>query len=148
MDNATYILWSKDMTYRNCMMKNRNKSIFISHGRTSRIYDCRSYMLSVSSSAKYVVCVSDEEACVVRNYSDNNIIPLVTGLPRHDLIAAILRDRFAWIGTEVENPIPSLDKESTMDNNYLVRTLQYQIITPNNITKTENGKSFYSNKRW
>lgn len=39
-------------------------------------------------------------------------------------------------------------KESTMDNNYLVRTLQYQIITPNNITKTENGKSFYSNKRW
>ena len=92
MDNATYILWSKDMTYRNCMMKNRNKSIFISHGRTSRIYDCRSYMLSVSSSAKYVVCVSDEEACVVRNYSDNNIIPLVTGFPRHDAILMKLNE--------------------------------------------------------
>ena len=70
---------------------------------------------------------------------------------RKGLMAKDFFLRFLWADIPkiaVENPIPSLDKESTMDNNYLVRTLQYQIITPNNITKTENGKSFYSNKRW
>ena len=79
---------------------------------------------------------------------EKDTIDDLTGLPRHDLIAAILRDRFSWIGTEVELPIPSSDKESTMDKNYLLRTLQYQINTPNSITRTENSKSFYNNKRW
>ena len=62
MDNATYILWSKDMTYFKSMVTNRNKSIFVSHGRTSRIYDCSNYLKTVSKAAKYVVCTSDEES--------------------------------------------------------------------------------------
>lgn len=112
----------------------------------SRNYVC--YQTSFSDLARYNNSVKTLLLTFTIFIHEKDVIVDLTGLPRHDLIAAILRDRFAWIGTEVENPIPSLDKESTMDNNYLVRTLQYQIITPNNITKTENGKSFYSNKRW
>lgn len=90
MDNATYILWSKDMTYFKSMIRNRNKSIFVSHGRTSRIYDCSNYLKTVSNAAKYVVCTSDEESQVVKEYSSCRMIPLVTGFPRHDSILSKL----------------------------------------------------------
>lgn len=71
-----------------------------------------------------------------------------TGIPRHDLIASIIRERFAWIGLEVSATTPSSDKESTTDNNYIVRTLQYIATLPNSITKTEGNYSRYNNKRW
>lgn len=72
----------------------------------------------------------------------------LTGIPRHDLIASIIREKFAWIGLEISTTTPFGDKESTIDNNYLVRTLQYEITLPNSICKTEGKNTFYNNKRW
>ena len=72
----------------------------------------------------------------------------LTGIPRHDLIASIIREKFAWIGLEISTTIPFGDKESTTDNNYLVRTLQYEVTLPNSICKTEGNNTFYNNKRW
>lgn len=72
----------------------------------------------------------------------------LTGIPRHDLIASIIREKFAWIGLEISTPTPFGDKESTTDNNYLVRTLQYEVTLPNSIYKTEGKNTFYNNKRW
>ena len=72
----------------------------------------------------------------------------LTGIPRHDLIASIIREKFAWIGLEISTPVPSVDKESITDNNYLVRTLQYLVTLPNSICKTEGNTTFYNNKRW
>ena len=71
-----------------------------------------------------------------------------TNIPRHDLIASIIREKFAWIGLEISTTTPFGDKESTTDNNYLVRTLQYETILPNSICKTEGKNTFYNNKRW
>ena len=71
-----------------------------------------------------------------------------TNIPRHDLIASIIREKFAWIGLEISTPTPFGDKESTTDNNYLVRTLQYEVTLPNSICKTEGNSTFYNNKRW
>ena len=71
-----------------------------------------------------------------------------TNIPRHDLIASIIREKFAWIGLEISTPTPFGDKESTTDNNYLVRTLQYEVTLPNSICKTEGNNTFYNNKRW
>ena len=71
-----------------------------------------------------------------------------TGIPRHDLIASIIREKFAWIGLEISTTTPLGDKESTTDNNYLVRTLQYEVTLPNSICKTEGKNTFYNNKRW
>ena len=72
----------------------------------------------------------------------------LTGIPRHDLIASIIREKFAWIGLEISTATPFGDKESTTDNNYLVRTLQYEVTLPNSICKTEGKNTFYNNKRW
>ena len=75
-------------------------------------------------------------------------IDKVTGLPRHDLIASLIREKFAWIGLEIPTTTPIYNKESTTDNNYVVRTLKYQCTLPNDIVKTSNGVTAYSNKRW
>ena len=72
----------------------------------------------------------------------------LTDIPRHDLIASIIREKFAWIGLEISTTTPFGDKESTTDNNYLVRTLQYLVTLPNSICKTEGKNTFYNNKRW
>ena len=55
---------------------------------------------------------------------------------------------FAWIGLEISTTTPFGDRESTTDNNYLVRTLQYETILPNSICKTEGKNTYYNNKRW
>ena len=63
----------------------------------------------------------------------------LTGIPRHDLIASIIRERFNWsniFGTQV-HLVSS--KESVTDNNYLVRTLIFQITDMVNILNTTNG---------
>lgn len=71
-----------------------------------------------------------------------------TGIPRHDLIASIIREKFAWIGLDISTTTPSKDKESTTDNNYIVRELKYLVTLPNSISKTDRGFSYYNNKRW
>ena len=72
----------------------------------------------------------------------------LTGIPRHDLIASIIREKFAWIGLEIPTTTPVYNKESTTDNNYVVRTLKYQCTLPNDIVVSSNGTTSYKNKRW
>lgn len=71
----------------------------------------------------------------------------LTGIPRHDLIASIIREKFNWsniFGTQT-HLISS--KESTTDNNYLVRTLIFQTVDTNSITYTPlNGNTMTINK--
>ena len=79
--------------------------------------------------------------------NSGDIIDKYTGIPRHDLIAAILRERFAWEGFEISKTKPIFNKESIMDNTYLVRTLQFEIVLPNEMSVTKNGITSYSNRR-
>ena len=79
--------------------------------------------------------------------NSGDIIDKYTGIPRHDLIAAILRERFAWEGFEISKTKPTFNKESIMDNTYLVRTLQFEIVLPNEMSVTKNGITSYSNRR-
>lgn len=76
-----------------------------------------------------------------------DMIDKPTGIPRHDLIAAIIREKFAWAAFEISKTKPTFNKESTMDNNYLVRTLQYEIVLPNELSITKNGITSYANRR-
>lgn len=71
-----------------------------------------------------------------------------TGIARHDLIASIIREKFAWIGLDISSTVPKSDKESTTDNNFIVRTLQYMVTLPNSISKTVGNTSYYNNKGW
>ena len=71
----------------------------------------------------------------------------LTGIPRHDLIASIIREKFNWSNIFGMQTHLIASKESTTDNNYLVRTLIFQITDVNSITYTQLGeKASYINK--
>lgn len=59
-----------------------------------------------------------------------------SGLARHDLIASIIRERFNWSSIFGMQARLISNKESTTDNNYLVRTLVFQLYDINSITNT------------
>ena len=69
----------------------------------------------------------------------------LTGVPRHDLIASIIRERFNWSNIFGMQTHLVSSKESTIDNNYLVRTLVFQVVDTNGIHKTTDKKSSIMN---
>jgi hypothetical protein len=73
-----------------------------------------------------------------------------TGIPRHDLIASIIRERFNWSSIFGMQARLISSKESITDNNYNVRTLIFQIEDLNNIVSTPYGENTYirNNEYW
>ena len=71
----------------------------------------------------------------------NDRMDKFTGIPRHDLIASIIRERFNWSNIFGMQTHLISSKESTTDNNYLVRTLVFQVVDTNGIYKTSNSKT-------
>ncbi len=74
----------------------------------------------------------------------------LTGIPRHDLISSILRERFNWSSIFGMQTKLISNKESTTDNNYVVRTLIFQILDLNSIVNTPYGEGTYirNNEYW
>jgi hypothetical protein len=77
----------------------------------------------------------------------NDVMDNFTGIPRHDLLASIIRENFAWTGLTTASAVPVQDVEQTSDMKYLIRTLQYQVELPNAIVKTDQAGTYYNNKR-
>ena len=75
----------------------------------------------------------------------NDRIDKFTGIPRHDLIASIIREFFNWSNIFGMQTHLISSKESTTDNNYLVRTLIFQVVDTNGIVKTTNGITSMNN---
>ena len=71
----------------------------------------------------------------------NDRVDKLTMIPRHDLIASIIRERFNWSNIFGMQTHLISSKESTTDNNYLVRTLVFQVVDTNGIHKTSNSKT-------
>lgn len=69
----------------------------------------------------------------------------LTGVPRHDLIASIIRERFNWSNIFGMQTHLVSSKESTTDNNYIVRTLIFQVVDTNGIYKTTDGITSVNN---
>lgn len=69
----------------------------------------------------------------------NDRMDKLTMIPRHDLIASIIRERFNWSNIFGMQTHLISSKESTTDNNYLVRTLVFQVVDTNGIYKTTDG---------
>jgi hypothetical protein len=72
--------------------------------------------------------------CEKKNIKDRD-----TGIARHDLLAALIQNEFNFtnfFGRKIEL---ISDNETTVDNNYLCRTLVFSQVTDNNITKTQYG---------
>ena len=75
----------------------------------------------------------------------NDRVDKLTMIPRHDLIASIIRERFNWSNIFGMQTHLVSSKESTTDNNYLVRTLVFQVVDTNGIHKTTYKKSSIMN---
>lgn len=74
----------------------------------------------------------------------------LTGVPRHDLIASIIREKFNWSSVFGLQTKLISSKESTTDNNYLVRTLTFQILDINGIAYTpfNENPQIRNNEYW
>ena len=68
----------------------------------------------------------------------------LTGIPRHDLSASIIREKFNWSNIFGMQTHLISSKESITDNNYLVRTLIFQTTDTNSITYTPLGEKTMS----
>ena len=77
-------------------------------------------------------------------------IDKLTGIPRHDLIASIIRQRFNWSSIFGMQAKLISSRESLTDNNYLTRTLVFQIEDTNGITNTPYNEESYiqNNEYW
>ena len=75
----------------------------------------------------------------------NDRMDKLTRIPRHDLIASIIRERFNWSNIFGMQTHLISSKESTTDNNYLVRTLVFQVVDTNGIHKTTDGITSVNN---
>lgn len=81
---------------------------------------------------------------------DENRTDKLTGIPRHDLLASIIREKFNWSAAFGMQTKLITSKESITDNRYLVRTLILQIYDINGITYTQYGEETYirNNEYW
>lgn len=73
---------------------------------------------------------------------EKNSIDKETGIPRHDLIASIVRELMAWSSITMANAVPIYEGESVTDNNYITKVLRYQAALPNNLVVTEANPAF------
>lgn len=69
-----------------------------------------------------------------------------TGIPRHDLIASILREKFNWSNILGTQCTMNLNSEYTSDTNYVVRKVVFEATNINALTKTTDGRTQMINK--
>ena len=76
---------------------------------------------------------------------EGDILDELTGIPRHDLIASIIRERINWSNLFGAQAKLISSKESVTDNHYVVRTIIFQVVETNGIYKTTKGKTSINN---
>lgn len=62
-----------------------------------------------------------------------------TGIPRHDLLAALIQDQFNYTNHFGSTIKLVSDVPSVVDRSYACRTLTFEQTTDNNVVKTKNG---------
>lgn len=74
--------------------------------------------------------------CEQKDIKDN-----ITGIARHDLLAALILDEFNWTNYFGFQVHCVSDQPSTVDTNFACRTLVFEGKMFNNLVKTDNGVS-------
>lgn len=77
---------------------------------------------------------------------EKNNIEKLTGIARHDLIGARIKDIFNWTNKFGQQCHVVSDVPSVTDNDYATRTITFQMESPLDIVKTRNGVSSIVNK--
>lgn len=94
------------------------------------------YQVSFQDTVRYQPGLKDTLITFNIFVHGNDRMDKLTGVPRHDLIASIIRERFAWSNIFGMQTYLVSDRESTTDNNYLVRTLVFQLTDLNSKVQT------------
>ena len=97
------------------------------------------YHVSFQDTVKYQPGLKDKLVKFTIFEHGNDRMDKLTGIPRHDLIASILREKFAWSNIFGMQTHLISNRESTTDNNYLVRTLIFQLTDLNSSVNTPYG---------
>lgn len=97
------------------------------------------YQVSFQDTVKYQPGLKDTLVTFTIFVHGNDRMDKLTGIPRHDLIASIIRERFAWSNIFGMQTHLISNRESTTDNNYLVRTLVFQLTDLNSKVQTPYG---------
>ena len=112
--------------------------LFIPDTQTDvRHYIC--YQVSFQDTVRYQPGLKDTLITFNIFVHGNDRMDKLTGVPRHDLIASIIRERFAWSNIFGMQTYLVSNRESTTDNNYLVRTLVFQLTDLNSKVQTPYG---------
>lgn len=78
--------------------------------------------------------------------SDKDSIDKNTGIPRHDLIATILRRAFNWSNILGTQSMLVASEEAVTSNDFLTRNIVFEAKILNSITETTNGNVRVINK--
>ncbi len=79
--------------------------------------------------------------CDIKTIIDKN-----TGIPRHDLLAALIADDFNWTNTTGAQLRLISDRPYGMDARYAMRTMVFESNSPNNITKNKSVDNYLIRK--
>ena len=102
-----------------------------------RNYLC--YQVSFQDTVRYQPGLKETLVTFTIFVHGNDRMDKLTGIPRHDLIASIIRERFAWSNVFGMQTHIISNRESTTDNNYVVRTLVFQLTDLNSKIQTPYG---------
>ena len=77
---------------------------------------------------------------------EKNLTEKLSGLPRHDLIAARIKHNINYTNLFGTQCVLGEERETITDSDYVTRLLVFIMMTPKNIIKTNNGISRIINK--
>lgn len=104
---------------------------------TVKCYIC--YQVGFQDTVRYQPGLKETQITFTIFVHGDNRMDKLTGIPRHDLIASIIRERFAWSNIFGMQTHLVSNRESTTDNNYVVRTLVFQLTDLNSKIQTPYG---------
>lgn len=97
------------------------------------------YQVGFNETVRYQPGLKDTFITFTIFVHGNDRMDKLTGIPRHDLIASIIRERFAWSNIFGMQTYLISNKESMTDSNYVVRTLVFQLTDLNSKVQTPYG---------
>lgn len=104
---------------------------------TVKCYVC--YQVGFRDTVRYQPGLKETQVTFTIFAHGDDRMDKLTGIPRHDLIASIIRERFAWSNIFGMQTHLVQNYESTVDNNYVARTLVFELTDLNSKVQTPYG---------
>lgn len=112
--------------------------LFIPETQTTvKCYVC--YQVGFRDTVRYQQGLKETQVTFTIFAHGDDRMDKLTGIPRHDLIASIIRERFAWSNIFGMQTHLAQNYESTVDNHYVARTLVFELTDLNSKVQTSYG---------